>query len=232
MIPAVRYGAADLLFSLKLYRKKFVTTALAVVSVFLLGANISNAAHKTRINSTVGIEYRAQLGQDLDGDHIPETATIRQRRNLYQVSIHFTTGHPKLRLSAYITEGLAGLSFEARDVNNDNKGDLVLVSATSLRPIAIWINKGRATFQQANSSLYSRVGKYTGPTYHFRGTSSQPEPVGNLAIDRFPEATPAVKYFTVHHDITALFAFQVEQRPFGSLSRQVPPRGPPSTTHA
>jgi len=231
MIPAVRHGAADLLFSLKLYRKKFVTTALAVLSVFLLGANISNAAHKTRVNPAGSIAYRAQLGQDLDGDHIPETATIRQRRNLYQVSIHFTTGHPKLRLSTYITEGLAGLSFEARDVNNDNKGDLVLVSATSLRPIAIWINKGRATFQQANSQLYSRVGKYTGPTYRFRSTS-QPEPVGNLAIDRFPEAAPTVKYFSVHHEITALLAFQAEQRPFTALLRQVPPRGPPATIHA
>src|SRR5437762_12603739 len=132
-----------LLFMLKAHRNKIVIMILAVLSVFLFGAN---AVHASSNPGNHRISYRTQLGQDLDGDHIPETATIRQCGYIYQVSIHFTTGRPKLRLTTYITEGMAGLSFQTTDVNNDSKGDLVIMSATSIRPVAVWLNQGKANF--------------------------------------------------------------------------------------
>src|SRR6266566_2365686 len=106
---------------LKLRRYKIVITALTVLLVFLFGANATYASHQKPDN---GISYRTELAQDLDGDHKPETATIRQCGYLYQVNIHFTSGRPKLRLTTYVTEGVAGLSFLTTDINNDNKGDL------------------------------------------------------------------------------------------------------------
>src|SRR5438552_537859 len=111
---------------------KTVLVLLSACFGFLLSTNTAFASHR---NSKPHISYRTQLGHDLDGDHIPETATIRQCGHIFQVNIHFTTGRPKLRLTTYLSEGVAGLTFQAIDVNNDNKEDLVLVSATAFTPI-------------------------------------------------------------------------------------------------
>jgi hypothetical protein len=213
-----------LLSLLKLYGNKKVITALAVIFVFLSGASASYASHRKADRSLL---YRTKLGHDLDGDHIPETATIRQCGYLYQVSIHFTTGRPKLRLTTYVTEGAAGLSLETTDVNNDSKGDLVIISATSIRPLAVWLNQGRAKFKRVNTWLYGGAGRYTGPAYRHRPTS-QPEPVGNVSLDPLPQATPAVDEVTFDDEVVALLSSQPDQRPSDSLLRQVPPRGPPS----
>jgi hypothetical protein len=215
-----------LLLSLELHRNKNVIIALAVLSVFLFGANASYASH---LDPDHPVAYRTQLAQDLDGDHKPETATVRQGGNVYNISIHFTTGRPKVRLTTYLTEGIAGLSFHARDINNDSKGDLVVVSATSVRPIAIWLNQGRARFQKVNSWIYGGVGRYNGPAYQVNGTS-QPEPVGNISIDPMPQTTPASS-FVILDEAVALLSFEQDERPFDSWFRQVAPRGPPSTSH-
>jgi len=210
---------------LKVHRNQIVITALAVLLVFLCGANASYASSS---KANHGLKYHTQLGQDLDGDHIPETATIRECGHLYQVSIHFTTGRPKLHLKTYVTEDIAGLSFQTTDINNDNKGDLVIISATSLRPIAVWLNQGRAKFKKVNSSLYGAVGRYYGPVYRVP-KPSQPEPVGNLSFNPFPQATLECKSFNVAGDGTRISSVQPDQRPFESALRQVPSRGPPTT---
>src|SRR5215813_332638 len=132
---------------LKLSRNKKYITVLTLLSAFFLA---SFSAHAAGRRDPSRISYRTQLGADLDGDHIPETASVRHLGYVYQVSIHFTTGRPKLRLLTHLTEGLAGLSFETTDVNNDNKRDLVLISATSLEPIGVWLNQGKAKFRKVN----------------------------------------------------------------------------------
>jgi hypothetical protein len=209
---------------LKPYRNKNVATALTVLFVFFFGATVAHAASRPENHR---LSYRFQLGDDLDGDRIPETATIRQCGHVYQVSIHFTTGRPKLRLTTYVTEGVAGLSFQTADVNNDSKGDLVIKSVTSPRPIGIWLNEGKARFERVNSWLYG-VGRHTGPEYQHPHTSQQ-EPVGNIFSDPLPHATAAVEYFSLE-DSPDLISFQPDQLPFDSASRQVLSRGPPATT--
>ena len=215
-----------MLLMLKLHRSKIVLTGLALLFVFLFGGNEASANHR---QPDQHVSYRTQLGNDLDGDHIPETAIIKQCGYVYQVSIHFTTGRPKLRLKTYVTEAAAGLSLQTTDVNNDSKGDLVIISAISLRPIAVWLNQGTARFQRVSSWVYGGVGRYTGPTLRHRGTS-QPEPIGNIFVDPLPQATPAVEYFDLDEDSAGLLASQTEQLPFDSTLRQLPSRGPPATS--
>jgi len=213
-----------LLFMLKLYRNKIFISGLAVLSVFLFGANHASAAHRY---SDQRISYRTQLDYDLDGDHIPEIVTIWQCGYVYQVSIHFTTGRPKVRLRTYVTGEVAGLSFQTTDVNDDNKGDLVIMSATSIRPVAVWLNKGQAKFQKVSSWVYPGVGRYAGPTFRHRG-ASEPEPVGNVPVDRLPQAAPSVDYFSLDKDPAGGIAGLSDQLPFDSMVRQVPSRGPPA----
>src|SRR5207302_603659 len=70
-----------LLFILKWYRNKIGLTAL---SMLLLVAPIASASPK---QFDQDFSYKAKLGRDQDGDHIPETATIRQRGSFYRVCI-------------------------------------------------------------------------------------------------------------------------------------------------
>ena len=208
---------------LKLNRNPRAAASFPVLFVFLFCACWASASHHC---SGQRISYRTQLGHDLDGDHIPETATIRQRGYIYQVSIHFTTGRPRLRLTTYLTAGMAGLSFLATDVNDDSNGDLVILSATSIRPIAVWLNQGKANFQRVSSWLYGGVGKYRGPTFRRRGTN-EPEPVGSILIDPLPHAALAIHYFGPETVPAALITSRPDQLPFDWILWQVPPRGPP-----
>ena len=127
---------------LKLYRYKIVTKGLATLPLLLFAAAIASASPPP---SGPDFSYKTKLGRDLDGDHIPETATIRQRGPL-SGHIHFTTGRPELRLK-YITNDIGGLTLEVADIDHDTRADLVINSATSLLPVAIWLNRGAARFQ-------------------------------------------------------------------------------------
>jgi hypothetical protein len=221
---------ARLLLSLKLDRNKIVMAAFAALWVLSFGASASYATHPkpSQSKSRHHLSYRTLLGQDLDGDHIPETATIRYGDPVYEVNIKFTTGRPKLRLKTYVATGVAGLTLQTRDVNNDNKGDLVIISATSTQPVAIWLNQGQATFKKASPWLYG-VRKHTGPTLRLRQTT-QPEPVGNLFIDPLPHLTPELKYLIADDEEAALISSLPDSRPSDALLSELPPRGPPATT--
>jgi hypothetical protein len=209
----------------KLYGNKRVITLFIAFAASLFGANSAFASHH---NSQHRLSYLTRLDHDLDGDHIPETATIRQRGYVYQVNIHFTTGRPKLRLTTYVTEGVAGLSLQTRDINNDSKDDLVITSATSIRPIAIWLNQGKSKFQKISSWAYL-VGGYTGPEY--RRQTCHPDPVGNVSIDPLPQTTFSANYFNPGHNCIALLYSEAQTLCLDSILRQVPPRGPPTATH-
>jgi hypothetical protein len=220
--------AAELLlpFMLKPYRNKSVINLLALFFVFLSGTNAAFGIHRNRHGGDMS--YRTDLGYDLDGDHVSETVTIHQCGHLYQVNIHFTTGRPKIRLTAYLNVGVAGLSVETTDVNNDNKGDLVLVSATSMKPVAVWLNQGKAKFKKVAVWPY-RFGRYTGPVYRHRQTS-QPVPVGTVSLDPLPQTAVDGSHFDIGKDPVARLYFEADELPVGFNLRQVHPRGPPRTT--
>jgi hypothetical protein len=212
----------------KLRGYKFVTTASVAAILFLLSLPPAFASETpTRRH----FSYRTQLSQDLDGDHKPETATIKQVGRIYKVSIHFTSGRPKVQLTTSITSGNAGLSVQTTDVNNDNKGDLVILSATSVRPVAVWVNQGRARFKRVAGSFLAGAHKYTGPAYKAE-RRGQPQPAGNLSVEPLPQATPAPEYVTVNSEAGRLHSYSANVRPFDSLLRQEPPRGPPDFRNA
>jgi hypothetical protein len=213
------------LFWLKRYRSKPIMNILAILSLFLIAANSSFAAPVQQFS------YRTQISQDLDGDQKPETATVRQAGELYQVSVHFSTGRPKIHLTTHLRQGLAGLSFQATDVNNDSRRDLVVTSATSFKPLAIWLNQGPAKFKKVHSAFFGALGRYTGPAYRHQ-TKTEPEPAGNITADPLPEAAQASGYLTIHDEAVAIVASYQDQRPFDSLLEQEPPRGPPAPARA
>lgn len=210
----------------ELYRnKKVISSVAALLAVFFV-STIGFAAPKSAAS---GIFYKTVLDRDLDGDHIRETATIRQHGSYYQVVIHFSTGRPKVRLKTYVSAGDAGLSVEFADLNHDAEADLVLTSATSLSPVAIWVNRGGANFQRVNSTQYSPFGRSTGPRLK-RPAAVQAETAVTVLNDPLPQSDIALSFspITTSHDrVWSLAdASPVEL----SLSGDAP-RGPPAIAH-
>jgi hypothetical protein len=214
-----------LLLVLKLYRNKKVITGLVALLVLLSGAAIASASPK---KFAQGFSYKTKLGRDLDGDHIPETATIRQRGSFYQVSIHFTTGRPKLRLRTYVTDDLAGLTVDIADVDHDTRADLVINSATSVWPVAIWLNRG-TDFQRVKLLSYAQLGGHSGPRLVHK-KSGQPDPDGNLFTDPLPQAETGDS-FDPGTDSNNNLSSKADPLPFEIALTQAAPRGPPTETH-
>jgi hypothetical protein len=217
-----------LVIVLKWYRNKKFITGLAALSAFLFWTAIGFASPRNYGRNTERISYRASLGLDLDGDHIPETVAIKQCGSFYQVSIHFSTGRPKLRLKTYVGDDEAGLSLEVADVNNDSLADLVITSATSLWPIATWLNHGSGNFQRVNSSTYSPSGRYNGLRLS-RRENAQPDPAGSISSRLAQgEIANSSNPGTDTHDF---FSSPTYQFPVESWLAELASRGPPSAPH-
>src|ERR1700733_6033904 len=79
---------------------------------------------------------------DFDGDHQPDEARIQAVRGptgKYTIRLRLSgEGEQSIQLAA---PG-SGLQIEARDVNADNRVDLVVVTAWFRRPVAIFLNDG------------------------------------------------------------------------------------------
>lgn len=87
---------------------------------------------------------------DFDGDLLPDLISIQTGANGSAGTNYWI----QLRLSAagkqsiQLVAPMGGLSIEARDVNGDNTIDLILATAWSRKPIAIFLNDGRGNFSR------------------------------------------------------------------------------------
>ena len=207
--------------------KKFIT-GLAALSTLLFWTAIGFASPGDYGRNTEKISYKGSLGLDLDDDHVTETVTVKQKGSFYQVSIHFSTGRPKLRLKTYVGDDEAGLSLEVTDVNNDSRADLVVTSATSVWPIATWLNHGLENFQRVNSRTHSPAGRNNGPRLNPR-ENAQPDPGGSIST-RLAEAEVgnSSNPGTDTHDF---LSSPTDQFPVESWLAELASRGPPSAPH-
>jgi hypothetical protein len=99
------------------------------------------------------IAARAQFAfADFDGDRIPDSAILESDAGFagktnYSIQLGLSAGGRKaIRLIA----PAGGLLIEARDVNGDNTLDLVLSTAWSREPVAVFLNDGHGDFSRAD----------------------------------------------------------------------------------
>src|SRR5208282_6370061 len=88
---------------------------------------------------------------DFDGDRRPDFASIQARQNRcdssdYSIQINLSEGG---RRSIHLLAPIGGLVIEARDVDGDHTIDLVVSTAWSKQPVAIFLNDGHGTFSRA-----------------------------------------------------------------------------------
>ena len=172
------------------------------------------------------ISQKTQPARDLDGDRLPEKITIQQCGLVYRISIHFTSGRPKLHLTVYQAGNEAGLTIQTSDVDNDRDLDVVVTSATSIRPVAVWLNRGKAKFQKASTWAYGGLGRYTGPTFRRRAVY-QPDPALGSTTEPLAYTVKAAQCLEIRLGVEDLGLWDLEQAPADSVPLEVPTRGPP-----
>ena len=171
------------------------------------------------------LTYRAPLGRDLDGDGLAESATIRQSGSAYKITVQFTSGN-RLNLTLYQPHGETGLMVHASDVNDDHKADLVITSATSPRPVAVWLNRGKAKFQKVNSWIYSGLVKLKGPVLR-QSHPYDPDAALNSPTDPPAQDVKLAQTVDIRLDTENLGPLNSERLCIDADLRQVPARGPP-----
>jgi hypothetical protein len=96
---------------------------------------------------------------DFDGDLLPDLISIQTGANgsagtNYWIQLQLSAvGKQSIRLVA----PMGGLSIEARDVNGDHAIDLVLATAWSRKPIAIFLNDGHGNFSRVEPADFPGV---------------------------------------------------------------------------
>jgi len=121
---------------------------------------LAGLAHATALGTAVAFADPASLSKDFsflptrsisadfDGDHRPDLARGTYRGRAYCVEISFSAGKPPSSIA--LKSSYPDFSIFARDIDSDNDQDLVIVSASSSSPLAVWLNNDGGHFEQGN----------------------------------------------------------------------------------
>lgn len=124
------------------------------------GAGPTHHRTSTRMHFAVG---------DFDGDWKPDLAVLEfasrpPLKSNYSVHLQFSSA---AELSIGVNGPFGGLRIAARDVNGDNRPDLIVTSVLEERVVAVLLNEGHGRFSLAEPAAYSAFAKE--PDVFFRG---------------------------------------------------------------
>jgi hypothetical protein len=127
---------------------------------------------------------------DFDGDQRPDLATVRAERtsqpfSSYSIHLKFS-GSPDAALNLIAPGG--GLEIVARDVNGDAFTDLVVITATDSRLVAVLVNDGHGKFTVAKPAAFPGIGQQSNsfvfpPDTFAANQSSLPPTRGNFGAE-------------------------------------------------
>lgn len=116
----------------------------------LVGSRTAKATEtQSRQITSVGPGLQIAIA-DLDGDHLPDSASIQIGQSSGSMSTYWI--HVQVAAGARSFPVIApsfGLVIKARDVNGDHTVDLVLATAWSRQPVAVFLNDGHGNFSRA-----------------------------------------------------------------------------------
>ncbi len=110
---------------------------------------------------------------DLDGDVLPDFVSVRDELNgsentNYWIQLQLSEAG---RQSIHLVGPAGGLSIQARDVNGDHVPDLLLATAWSKRPVAIFLNDGHGVFSRVAPDRFPSA--FTTVNQRWRSVSGQ-----------------------------------------------------------
>jgi hypothetical protein len=131
------------LFFLPILLSAFALSSRTVIAREITGTNVFQ--HK--------LEKLNQKSQsftlpDMDGDNIPESATVNSEGKIHNITIHLSQTKKNILFTFTSTE--LDFILYAYDVNHDKNQDIVIASAKSLNPIAVYLNNGQGEFEETS----------------------------------------------------------------------------------
>ncbi len=131
----------------------FRKLAFLLPAILLSGWLTATGLCAENIQATPACEAQSESSSlisntDFDGDNKPDLAVGSSNGPGYTIEIHLTARPSE----TYLTLAKSGLGTRilACDVDGDHHADLVVTSATSLLPIAIYRGDGRGHFREGN----------------------------------------------------------------------------------
>ena len=93
---------------------------------------------------------------DFDGDGIPDLATIQQRLgSVSRSTVQISRPSETASIGVWDERQSFGLTLIARDLDNDNDLDLLVIDPQSAGSVQVWINDGKGGFREADPSQFS-----------------------------------------------------------------------------
>jgi hypothetical protein len=90
---------------------------------------------------------------DLDGDHLPDSASVQSGPGAGSMSTYWIQVHVAAGLRSFpVVAPAIGLMIKARAVDGRNAADLVLTTVWSRQPVAVFRNDGHGNFSRAEPS--------------------------------------------------------------------------------
>lgn len=157
---------------------------LSVVRAALPGVNALCAeADLSSFNAQAGPAYStAIVNADFDGDNRPDLAIASSRGFGYTIEIQFSTPLAKTYLN--LANSGIGIRIFAYDIDRDSYQDLVVTSAASLLPIAVYLGDGKGHFQEAKPWSFLPIVLFETP-YRYEPGSDSTSTVSLLPQSRF-----------------------------------------------
>jgi hypothetical protein len=135
----------------------------------------ANVSRMQPLGSSSGMPGEAPAFADFDGDQKQDIAIARLSQNRYNIVLWLSTRSQVAILNP--SERLTGFTVNACDINNDSLQDIVVINATALHPLAVWLGDGRGSFEIADQNLFESGFAFTESSKY---QNSQPPPDQNV----------------------------------------------------
>jgi hypothetical protein len=123
---------------------------------------------------------------DFDGDNRPDLATVQAGRGnssdtYYWIAFQLSSG-PRQTLGVRAPNG--GLHIATRDVNGDDFLDVIVTTAWTNRPVAVFLNDGRGNFRVSSPSGFP--GAFTTSEKSWASSADEVRDVTAVLLSRYP----------------------------------------------
>lgn len=202
--------------------------SLAFVLLCFVGSASSSHAAPTGPSSSPQVTSKFALA-DFDGDKRPDLATVQVGHASssdirYWVVFQLSRG---ARQILGIAAPTGGLQVTSRDVNGDSFLDVVVTTAWTNRPVAVFLNDGQGNFRASSPSAFP--GAFTTSEKSWACTHDEVKDAIDVLLSRYPTGNcPESNRFSSPRNVTGFLVLPTSRNLLSSAVISFLGRAPPS----